>query len=135
MSDVNEPVQQMTEEQCWERLRSTTFGRLATAAVGDVQITPINYVVHEGRLVFRTAEGSKLASLVVASRVAIEIDDVTADTAWSVIGKGDAHVVHNMDEADRLEALGLHPWVDTRKEVFVLVDLDEVSGRVFALAR
>ncbi len=71
----------------------------------------------------------------MASRVAIEIDDVTTQTAWSVIGKGDAHVVHNMDEADRLEELGLHPWVDTRKEVFVLVELDEVSGRVFALAR
>ncbi|AKT51943.1 pyridoxamine 5'-phosphate oxidase family protein [Arsenicicoccus sp. oral taxon 190] len=135
MNDDRDPVRQMSEDECWERLRGTTFGRLATAAVGDVQITPINYVVVDDRLVFRTAEGGKLASLVVQSRVAVEIDEVGADHAWSVIGKGDAHVVHSMDEADQLEELGLHPWVDTRKEVFVHVDLDEVSGRDFRLDR
>lgn len=135
MSDEANPVREMTEDECWDRLRGTTFGRLATAAVGDVQITPINYVVHDGRLVMRTAEGGKLASLVVQSRVAIEIDEVHETTAWSVLGKGDAHMVHNMDEADDLEQAGLQPWVDTRKEVFVVIELDEVSGREFQLSR
>ncbi|WP_409482918.1 pyridoxamine 5'-phosphate oxidase family protein [Arsenicicoccus dermatophilus] len=135
MSDVNEPVKQMTEDECWERLESTSFARLATAAMGDVQITPVNYVVRDRQLVLRTAEGGKLASLVVQSRVAVEIDEIAGDHAWSVIGKGDAHMVHNADEADALDDVGLRPWVDTRKEVFVTIDLDEVSGREFVLSR
>lgn len=135
MSDDNGPVREMSEDECWERLRSTTFGRLATSAMGDVQITPINYVVRDGRLLLRTAQGGKLASVVVQSRVAVEIDEIGQEHAWSVIGKGDAHMVTRMDEADALEEAGLHPWVDTRKEVFVEIELDEVTGRSFVLSR
>lgn len=134
MSD-DTTVQTMTEDECWERLEGEEFGRLATGAVGEVSITPVNYVVKDRQVVIRTTEGSKLTDLVVQSRVAFEIDKVDGETAWSVIGKGDAHVVQSFDESYDLEQLGLRPWVDTDKDVWVVVTLDDVSGRTFALTR
>ncbi|GMA19781.1 pyridoxamine 5'-phosphate oxidase family protein [Arsenicicoccus piscis] len=134
MSDA--AVTTLSEQECWDLLAGEEFGRLATSAAGSVAITPVNYCVRDQKIYFRSAEGSKLVSLVVASSVAFEIDQVRGRDAWSVIGQGEARIVDSMSEQDELSAsLHLHPWVDTVKEIFVEVTLDEVSGRRFRLAR
>lgn len=129
------PMREMSTDDCWARLAENTFGRIATAALGEVTITPFNYCVDERTLVFRTAPGTKLAGLVIDNSVAVEIDDVQGVEAWSVIARGTARMVDDSAEADRLAALPLHPWVDTEKEVFVVIEIDEISGRTFTLTR
>ena len=129
------PVREMTLDDCWARLADNTFGRIATAAVGEVSITPFNYVTDGRTLVFRTAPGTKLADLVVDSNVAVEIDEVTGDEAWSVIARGTARLVEATEEIERLASLSLHPWVATDKQVWVVIDIDEVTGRAFTLSR
>lgn len=128
-------VHEMSQDECWEKLSATHFGRIATAVAGEVSITPFNFVVHDGKLVFRTAEGTKLVGLVVNSSVAVEIDEVGESTAWSVIGKGTARMIDSFSERHRFEEIELRPWVDTVKEIFVEVTLDEVTGRSFDLTR
>ena len=44
-------------------------------------MTPINYAVEGGSLLFRTAEGNKLLSVVMGSDVAFEIDHYGGDSA------------------------------------------------------
>src|SRR4051794_22600393 len=77
-------------DECWLLLSSAAIGRLAVSVAGDVDIFPVNYVVDDGALVFRTAEGTKLVELVIAGRVAFEVDglDPAAGEAWSVVIKG-----------------------------------------------
>ena len=77
MSD--EPVQELHPEECWEFLRAHEFGRMAFHLADEVHIAPINYAVDGKRLVFRTAEGSKLLGVVMNEDVAFEIDEYDED--------------------------------------------------------
>ena len=90
--------------------------------------------VDEDRLIFRTAEGSKLLGVVMNSDVAFEIDHITEDSATSVVLRGSAVVLEG-DEADFVDTLPLRPWVDTTKLVVVCITPTEISGRTFQLHR
>jgi nitroimidazol reductase NimA-like FMN-containing flavoprotein (pyridoxamine 5'-phosphate oxidase superfamily) len=131
----NDPVTVLSEDECWERLREHEFGRLAFHLADEVNLLPVNYAVDERRrLVFRTAEGSKLLGLTMNADVAFEIDEFGDDAAWSVVAHGHARQLEG-SEADRTEQLALRSWIDTAKFNVVAVDVDEVSGRRFELSR
>lgn len=127
-----EPPQTLSTAQCWDLLAAHEFGRLAFPLVGDVQITPLNYAVDGDRLLFRTAEGTKLLGVVMHARVALEIDELTQESAWSVVVRGSARVLEGA-EADRAEQVPLRPWVGDDKHHVVEIAPDEVSGRRFHL--
>lgn len=124
----------MSLEECWEALRGREFGRLAFHLLGDVHITPLNYAVDGETLLFRTAQGNKLLGVVMHGPVALEIDELTGDEAWSVVVRGSARVLEGQ-EAHRAEALPLRPWVGDDKEIVVEIAPEEVSGRRFRLSK
>ncbi|MDY0908892.1 pyridoxamine 5'-phosphate oxidase family protein [Microbacterium sp. CFBP9034] len=131
MAETTDPVIFLTDEQCWERLRSQELGRLVTR-VGDVlDIFPVNYVVDGQSLLFRTAQGSKLFELTVHDEVLFEVDDHTDADAWSVIVRGAAHALETSEEVERADGLGLRPWIPTLKYTYVRVEAASVSGRAF----
>lgn len=49
---TDDPITDLTPEQCWEMLRGDEFGRLAFRLVDEVHITPINYAVDGQSLLF-----------------------------------------------------------------------------------
>ena len=55
-------MRELHPEECWEFLAASEFGRLAYHLADEVHIVPINYAVDDDRLVFLTAEGSKLSA-------------------------------------------------------------------------
>lgn len=129
-----QPVHEMTTEECWELLRSEEFGRLAFHLAEQVHITPINYAVDGDTLLFRTAEGSKLLAVVMNPDIAFEIDSYTEDTAKSVILRGTARQLDELEE-HRAENVPLRPWVPTLKYNVVEIRPTEISGRRFDLSR
>ena len=135
MSELR-PMMILSEDQCWMRLRETEFGRMAYHLADEVHIAPVNFAVDGHRLVFRTAEGSKLLGVVMNEDVAFEIDriDDEAENAWSVIARGKAQILDG-DEARDADNLRLRPWVSSEKHNVVAIDVEEVSGREFHLAR
>ncbi len=131
----HDPVTRMSDAEAWEMLRENEFGRLAFHLVDEVHIVPMNYAVDEHqRLVFRTAEGSKLLGLTINADVAFEIDEFGDETARSVVVHGRARILEGR-EADETEELPLRPWVDTAKFNVVAMEPDEVTGRRFELSR
>ncbi|HWK21222.1 MAG TPA: pyridoxamine 5'-phosphate oxidase family protein [Microbacteriaceae bacterium] len=130
--DAAEPLIPLTESECDALLRATPLGRVALAAAGEIDIFPVNYVLDdEGRIVFRTAPGTKLAELVIHPSVAFEIDGVVGADLFSVIVKGDAERVEGAGDIAELERLPLRPWVPTVKEQFVRITPRWVTGRRF----
>jgi uncharacterized protein len=120
-------------EGCLALLRSQTVGRLAVSIRDRPDIFPINYTVDRGGIVFRTAEGTKLAAAVLGRGVAFEVDgfDAAAGEAWSVIVKGHAVEITGIEELlDALE-LPLFPWHAAPKHRFVRIEPVEISGRRF----
>jgi nucleotide-binding universal stress UspA family protein/nitroimidazol reductase NimA-like FMN-containing flavoprotein (pyridoxamine 5'-phosphate oxidase superfamily) len=128
-------VEELSAATCWEVLTSSRVGRLAVCSSGSPRIFPINFVVDEHTIVFRTAPGTKLAG-VRNSSVAFEVDDYDADTgqATSVIIAGTATEITDADEWDRALELPLFPWHVAPKGHFVRVTPDTVSGRRFRAA-
>lgn len=131
---TDEMVTELTAEECWEMLRGEEFGRLAYLLVDEVHITPINYAVADGSLLFRTAEGNKLLAVVMGSDVALEIDRYGEDSARSVVVRGTARLLPE-DEAHRADNVPLRPWVPTLKYNVVEIVPKVVSGRAFELER
>lgn len=137
MSDTSdhEPVHALSEDECWDFLHEQEFGRLAFHLLDEVHLVPLNYAVdHDRRLIFRTAEGSKLLGLTINDDVAFEIDSFTDTLAKSVVARGRARHLEGRD-ADATDQLPLRPWVNTAKFNVVAIEVDEITGRTFELDR
>lgn len=132
MTTTSLPPVQLDESESWSLLREAVVGRLAVSVDDRPDVFPVNHVVDHGTLVFRTAEGAKLFAS-VGHHVAFEVDgyDPASGQAWSVVVKGRAHEVKELD--DMLDAIGLplFPWHASPKPRFVRIEPTEVTGRRF----
>ena len=75
---TDEPVTLLSEDESWDRLGGVALGRLVTTFAGEPEIFPVNYVVQDRTVLFRSAEGTKLFSAIASSTVVFEADDHTA---------------------------------------------------------
>lgn len=119
--------------ECLELLRGEPVGRLAVAIRDQPDIFPINHVVDHGTVVFRTAEGTKLAAAVLGRAVAFEVDgyDPEAGEAWSVVIHGRAVEIERLEEIVEALDLPLFPWQAAPKHRFVRIEPFEITGRRF----
>jgi hypothetical protein len=118
---------------CWQLLRAAEVGRLAVSITDHPDLFPVNYIVDHGTVVFRTAEGTKLAASVLGRAVAFEIDgyDPLRGDAWSVVVKGHATEIERMQDVFDALDLPLFPWHATPKPRFVRIEPFDISGRRF----
>jgi nitroimidazol reductase NimA-like FMN-containing flavoprotein (pyridoxamine 5'-phosphate oxidase superfamily) len=131
MDDRQDATEILGEAQCWELLDRAQVGRLAVDIAGQPDIFPINFLVNEGGIVFRSAAGTKLAGAVLNRFVAFEIDGYEPDdrVAWSVVVKGQARAIEAMQEVFDAEELPLYPWLAWDKPNFVRIEPMVVTGR------
>ncbi len=129
----DQSTEQLSPDECWALLRGEEVGRLAIAVMNRPDIFPINYVVDHGSVVFRTAEGTKLAGAVLSRAVAFEVDgyDPDAGEAWSVVLKGRALELTKTLDVFEATDLPLFPWHSSPKPRFVRIEPDSVTGRRF----
>ncbi|WP_374009231.1 pyridoxamine 5'-phosphate oxidase family protein [Leifsonia sp. LS-T14] len=127
----DEPVRELTRDECRELLKGGMLGRLATAAGGEPDIFPVNYYSDGDRILIRTAPGTKLLELTVHSAVAFETDGYTEDEAWSVVVHGRARQLESQAEVDEADQVPLRPWIPTLKYRYIHIDIDALSGRRF----
>jgi nitroimidazol reductase NimA-like FMN-containing flavoprotein (pyridoxamine 5'-phosphate oxidase superfamily) len=135
MDETLAPMEHLTVSESWSLVRSVPVGRLAVVFEGKPEIFPLNHVVDQGTLVFRTAEGTKLAAA-VGHDVAYEVDGIGAEgaVAWSVVVKGRAREVTRLHESLEALDLPLQPWHRGPKPRLVRIEPEEVHGRRFAVA-
>ena len=130
------PISILDLDECWALLRQYEVGRLAVSIANRPDIFPINYVVDHGTIVFRTAEGTKLAAAVLGAGVAFEVDgyDRATGVAWSVVIKGGASEIEKMYELFDAQDLPLFPWNAGPKHRFVRITPTETTGRRFVVS-
>ncbi|MFI5852425.1 pyridoxamine 5'-phosphate oxidase family protein [Streptomyces parvulus] len=130
---VSRPVlQRLSEQECWQRLGTHGIGRIAHSAGSAPVVVPVNFLVDERSIVYRTdPEGA--AGVRAGTQAAFEVDHIDEDTGagWSVLVTG---TVEHPADHDALEAvarrLGVGPWAGGRRDLWVRVRPGEVSGRV-----
>jgi nitroimidazol reductase NimA-like FMN-containing flavoprotein (pyridoxamine 5'-phosphate oxidase superfamily) len=105
----------LTHDECLDRLRETSVGRLAVVVGGQPLVFPVNYTMCNRQVVFRTGTGTKLHGA-AGRQVAFEIDgiDPVYHEGWSVLVVGVAHEETQAARIHELEALPLTPWAGPR---------------------
>jgi nitroimidazol reductase NimA-like FMN-containing flavoprotein (pyridoxamine 5'-phosphate oxidase superfamily) len=100
---------------------------------GTPVIRPVNYAFDEASqsVVFRCIEGTKLVTLLRASRAWFEVDEIdpAGATGWSVIIAGVTEAVTRPEEVRRLEGWALRSWVAGPTAQWIRIRTRVVSGR------
>jgi uncharacterized protein len=129
-------IEVLAPDECWNYLRSSYIGRLAVINGGTPEIFPVNFMVTGETVVFRTAPGTKLRSLLKGTLVAFEVDGMNpyATEVWSVVIKGRPESFDG-DQARLQEEGGPDhdPWQSGLKEHLMQVRPADISGRRFAV--
>lgn len=131
MSNLRELLP-LPADECWNRVRTTPVGRLGFCLEGRVHVLPVAHAVLDGRVVFRTGPGSKLAAAAQLDEVVYEVDgyEPAKRRGWSVAVRGTADLVTDPAELERLYALDLVAWVGDGPFHWVqIIPTDEISGR------
>jgi hypothetical protein len=134
-TELGNGVHALDAHTCWTLLRSVQVGRLAVS-IGDwPEIFPVNFIVAHGTIVFRTAEGTKLAGALSSRPVAFEVDgyDSAAGDAWSVVVKGDAQEIKRVPDVVEAMSFPLFPWHAGPKNRYIRIVPVDVSGRRFGV--
>lgn len=126
----------LSDEESRGLLRATTFGRIAFAVNGRVEIYPLNIVYSEGsrsggdgEIFFKSAPGFKLAGASIAKEVVFQADALGDGFATSVVARGVARVLSTEAELERADELDVRPLIATPKNEYVAIRVVEVSGR------
>ena len=110
-------------------------GRLGISTPQAPLIQPVNFGVHDGRIVIRLGPGH-LGDIISDTLVAFEVDHVDphAKEAWSVLVRGLATVPEG-SERDAIGSSVPTPLVPTPGETILVVRPDVVTGRRFPVNR
>jgi nitroimidazol reductase NimA-like FMN-containing flavoprotein (pyridoxamine 5'-phosphate oxidase superfamily) len=127
----DQSVTVLSEDENWGLLGSVSLGRLVTNFAGEPEIFPVNFVVQDRTVLFRTAEGTKLFSAVANHAVVFEADDHTLIEGWSVIVRGRARLLKADGHIRHAERAQLLPWTAMLKPHYVRITPAEVTGRRF----
>jgi len=133
MSELENPVTELSEDEAWELLGKHIVGRLAATAGGVLDIYPITYVVDKKTIVFRTGPGTKLVELTINDNVVFEIDNWDDTEGYSVIIHGTAEQLDTMGEIDQAKTLELQSLFPTERPRYVRITPKRVSARRFRL--
>jgi nitroimidazol reductase NimA-like FMN-containing flavoprotein (pyridoxamine 5'-phosphate oxidase superfamily) len=127
---------ELSVDECQALLGASHLGRVGLVDDGRPLILPVNYVLDEATVVFRTDPGSKLAAALRGAAVAFEVDGVNAQqrTGWSVLVQGRAEHVTDPAELERLAAYRLVPWAPGARPHYVRVRSEKTTGRRISVA-
>jgi nitroimidazol reductase NimA-like FMN-containing flavoprotein (pyridoxamine 5'-phosphate oxidase superfamily) len=129
---INRSLDPMSRDECLRLLAENQVGRLAVSVQGRPVIFPVNYVLDDDVVIFRSDPGSKLDGAALAW-VAFEIDHINVPLrqGWSVVVQGVGRYITGAIDRDseRRRRLPLEAWAPGDKEHWVEIYEPEISGR------
>ncbi|MFH7594433.1 pyridoxamine 5'-phosphate oxidase family protein [Streptomyces racemochromogenes] len=121
----------LDEEECRRLLGVRGIGRIAAFTVDGPAVHPVNYLIVDGEVVFRTAADTVLARA-AGSEAAFEVEriDEVAARGWSVLAVGVLRAVSRPDALDRLaEAAHAVPWAGGARTHWMKLSPRRLTGR------
>ena len=116
---------------CLRLLAGCGIGRVVFTDNALPAAQPVNYLLHDGEVVFRTRNGTKLAAATRHTVVGFEVDEIDPGTrtGWSVLGIGQAYEVQDRSRLAALAALLPDPWAPGHDAHTIAVPLTRLTGR------
>jgi uncharacterized protein len=129
--NVDADLEVLSPDECLALAASMPIGRIVFTDRALPAVQPVNFMIEDGSVIIRTAQGSKLAAATRNAVVAFEVDefDHQARTGWSVTLVGRAQSVRDPVEEARLARLPLRTWAPGERDRFIRIRPEHVSGR------
>lgn len=127
---MNDRVEDLPESSCLQLLRSGHVGRVAINGEPSPTVLPVNYVEHDGAVVFVTAAGSKWDAAQSGTPASFEVDGISDEhrSGWSVLVRGRLEAVGSEDHLNGVVER-LAPLAGGGRDHVVRLSVDEVTGR------
>jgi nitroimidazol reductase NimA-like FMN-containing flavoprotein (pyridoxamine 5'-phosphate oxidase superfamily) len=122
---------ELDREECLELLAAKSVGRIAYAFDHGARILPVNYVLADDSIIFRTVPDGEIFHDALNSMCAFEIDDTDEffESGWSVVAIGRLELATG-DDFDHMRYEKLpQPWAKGNRYMFVRLPCTQVSGR------
>jgi len=117
---------------CVRLLAAVDVGRLALVVEGRPRIVVLNYLLHDGEVLFRTRPDALIARLTDGEAVAaeFEVDSAfpVAQAGWSVIATGTLA----REEDAALQAVartGIRAWAQGERDLVLRLAITDLTGR------
>jgi len=136
-ANVRPVLEPLDETECLRLISPGGIGRLAFTGRYGLTVLPVNYKLHDGAIMFRTAQdsptGEDLRTGIAHAeyQVAFEIDQIDPATrdGWSVLLHGPAHHMTSEDERAIVLESGVDPWPAGAHEHAIRIVPNAVTGR------
>jgi nitroimidazol reductase NimA-like FMN-containing flavoprotein (pyridoxamine 5'-phosphate oxidase superfamily) len=139
MNDRTSPavVEELDAAECLELITPGGIGRVGFNTSGGPVVLPVNYTVHDGAVLFRTAFGGLMDEDLstgirgVELKIAFEVDHVDEATreGWSVLIQGAAHRISSEEELAAVQRADLEPWAGGERRLYISVTPVQITGR------
>ncbi len=130
-------IEELSREECLALVSGTGIGWIGYVGRYGPVALPVNYRLHDGRILFRTSADDALSEdprtgITGADyHVAFEVDviDATAREGWSVLIQGPAHHVDEPADRAATSSAGLQPWPGGDRELCIRIIPARINGR------
>ena len=123
---------ELGRDECLRLVAGGVVGRVVFTEAALPAAHPVAYLLDGGEVVFRTANGGKLAAATLHHVVAFQVDEVdpAGRTGWSVLGVGEAYEVTDARRLADLAARMPAPWAANQDSHTIAIPLQRLTGRV-----
>ena len=121
----------LDREQSVDLLQQVPVGRLIFTEQALPAVRPVEFRWWRGDVVIRIADPAILSAASRNRIVAFETDELDADLhrGWSVTVVGHAQVITEVPDLIELSGLFSRPWIGGRRDFFVQIRTEKVTGR------
>jgi transcriptional regulator with XRE-family HTH domain len=130
-------LRELGTEECLRLIAPGGIGRVGFDGPDGPTVLPVNYRIHGGSVLIRTAfggpieEGLRTGMEGVEIKVAFEVDriDDAMRQGWSVLVQGPAHHVSSEEELAEVESAEVEAWAGGDRTHYIRIMPHRVTGR------
>jgi len=130
------PLEPFGEAESWKLISAGGVGRIGYSGRYGPTILPVNFMVQDNAIYFRTARHSTMEEDLRTGiahadyKVAFQIDhfDDVAHAGWSVLVQGDVHPMESDDELALASRAGVESWAAGDRDLFMRITPTKITG-------
>ena len=124
-------IEELSPDECRRLLTTKQVGRVVFVDARGPVALPVNYVLDDHDILFRTSAASSLLASSYAGGTAFEVDHVDEANriGWSVLASGRVRQVTDPADRRHAEMLGVSPWAEGDRSRYLRLHVRTVTGR------
>jgi uncharacterized protein len=125
-------LDQLDRRECLRLLAGQVIGRVVFTDAAMPAAQPVTYLLSGEEVLFRTANGSKLAAAVRKAVLGFQADQIDPETAtgWTVLGIGESYEITDPFRLAQLERNLPILWATAHAVHTIAIPLNQLTGRI-----